>query len=213
MSFVAYKITHRESGKAYIGVTTQKNPRTRWRWHIRMGKFAIGAAIRKYGRASFDFDVYASAADATSLLALERILIAQENTLAPNGYNLCAGGLGVLTPSEETLERKRLAALGKVWTEEQKARHAIVLTGRKMPPRSEEHRAKLSASLKGRCISSFSPEMRAKISAANTGKKRHPEVGQKISAIKLGVPRSEEAKAAMRAGWAARKARLEKDAA
>lgn len=210
MPFIAYKITHRESGKAYVGITTQFL-RRRWKQHVNAQKHAIGLAIRKYGADEFSCEHIASAKCTDDLIDMERMLIAQYQTMAPLGYNLVRGGDGNFDPSEETLALRRAAILGRKHSEETRAklRKAWETRPRVLPPRSDAHRANLSASLKGCKFVPLSIEARAKISAAHIGRKRPKEVGAKISAIKLGKPRTEAAKAAMRAGWAARKARLQ----
>ena len=83
-------------------------------------------------------------------------------------------------------------------------------------PPSAEARAKMSVKAMGRKLS---PEARAKISAAKQGKPRQAETRAKIaasvSAALTGKKRgsySPEHRAALRAGWAARKERLAREA-
>ena len=59
MSSYVYTITHRESGKMYVGKSNC--PDSRWYGHQnraeRGGKLPLYNAIRKYGVAAFDFEV------------------------------------------------------------------------------------------------------------------------------------------------------------
>jgi hypothetical protein len=97
--FSAYKITSQVSHKAYIGITAV-GVDVRWREHVqesRRGKTgALHAAIRKYGSETFNVVHIASAVSREDLLLLEKLLIAQHGTRAPNGYNLTIGGDGCL---------------------------------------------------------------------------------------------------------------------
>ena len=159
-NFVAYKVTHRDSGKSYIGVTTQKRPLTRWRHHVNVGRRGLGAAIKKYGESAFSFEIIASSWDEPSLLALEMILIAQDGTLSPGGYNLNVGGRGTLRAADETKRLIGEANSRRVWSDESRAKVSASLTGWKM---SEARLAAHIVSLTGRKPSA---ETRAKLSAA-----------------------------------------------
>ncbi len=98
---IAYKATCILSGKGYVGVT-KKTADQRWRGHINSlnktnGKAQcplIVKAIRKYGADCWVIETLASAETEENLLSLEILLIKQEDTLAPNGYNLSPGGRG-----------------------------------------------------------------------------------------------------------------------
>lgn len=167
MPFIAYKITHTESGKAYIGITTRAL-KARWAAHgcPSRGPNAMGAAIIKYGRDAFSVEHIASARSLPDLLLLERALIAQYGTLAPNGYNLTSGGDGMLNPSQET--RRRMSS------------SASKRTGRII---SEATKAKIAASLKGH---GFTAGTLAKMRAAKLGSKASPETRAKLSAMRMG---------------------------
>lgn len=138
---VAYKVVNLTNGKAYIGITTQRRPQVRWAHHINCGRRGLGQAIRKYGVESFSFEIIAVARGLANLLALECLLIEQEDSVYPSGYNLNAGGRGLALACDETRSLISAANKRRVWT--------------------EESRAKLSASLK---ISMALPSVRAKMS-------------------------------------------------
>ena len=113
--------------------------------------------------------------------------IREQNTKAPNGYNLTDGGEGLVNPSEETRARmsanhadvsgKNNPIYGKPRSPETKAKIKANLPdmrGEKNPhygkPHSDESKAKMSAACKGkpspRKGKPHSPETCAKISAA-----------------------------------------------
>lgn len=111
MPFLAYKITHLESGKAYIGITTRTLAH-RWSRHVSASKVrasALAGAIIRYGADQFGIEQIASATCKDDLFDLERMLIVQHQTRAPFGYNLTAGGEGAFDPSEST--RMKISAI------------------------------------------------------------------------------------------------------
>jgi len=233
--FIAYLVTNLVNGKCYIGITTRALAK-RWAGHRHQGRGRIGAAIRKYGAASFTIEHIASARTLEDLLALERLLIVQYDTIAPKGYNLCAGGEGVFQPSEET--RLRMSAVASAQSrgpvsDETKAKIAAALRGHGFSPEAlekmraaklggkatTETKALLSSLRKGRKLPKRTPEQIERMRIAVTGKKQKPRSAEhcaKISAMKTGrprhdlkgKPRTEAAKAAIREGWTRRKAIL-----
>lgn len=193
MPFVAYKITHLESGKVYVGVTTQRRPEVRWRHHVNVGRRGLGAAIKKYGEDAFSFEVFASSWNEASLLLLETALIQQEGALSPGGYNLNIGGKGTLGASDETKRLIGEANRRRVWTEESKAKLSAHNTGIKMSASHREKRAaymtgrrpddatrkKLSEAAKIRCAR---PEWKAAIIFSNKTRHVSDETKRKIAA-------------------------------
>src|SRR5882762_4463739 len=93
-----YKLTNMANKKAYIG--TSVNPVShRISRHVYAAKsgrknMAISCAIRKYGIESFKVRVIGQSEDYEKLLRMEAAAIAKQNTLVPNGYNICTGGRG-----------------------------------------------------------------------------------------------------------------------
>jgi len=93
---IIYKIKNKINGKSYIGQTTASLSIRKQR-HV-TGKFAIGNALRKYGKDAFEDSILYEAKDSEDLNLAEIRLIKEENTLYPNGYNLMPGGQARLLP-------------------------------------------------------------------------------------------------------------------
>ena len=101
MEKAIYIITNKINGKQYIGQTV--HPNKRWWEHCRRAttkydSYPIHLAISKYGRENFDFKVLEWTEDYDRR---EDELIAKFNTIAPNGYNLIAGGHSPIMLGEE----------------------------------------------------------------------------------------------------------------
>lgn len=112
---IVYKISHKESGKSYIGVTRQ-SVRKRWYDHIYCAlvekrKSAFWAAIRKYGPDMFETHILYEAVNERELMSVESALISVHNTFTPNGYNLTTGGYNVLgrKPSRSKFTEEMIA--------------------------------------------------------------------------------------------------------
>jgi group I intron endonuclease len=96
IQFCIYSITHKDSGKMYIGKTVKK-AKDRWRVHLsptHSCKTYIGSALKKYGYGAFTFTVIDVAEDEISLNHKEVFWIKNLNTISPHGYNLTSGGEG-----------------------------------------------------------------------------------------------------------------------
>jgi group I intron endonuclease len=185
---IVYAIHHRESGKKYIGITRGLLSK-RIQEHLRQRTMLISRALRAYGLDAFDIDVIDTAICWDDLCAKEVYWIAKLNSISPNGYNLSAGGEGILDSTGD-ISRRRISTRkrnGNPWiSEEQKARIAISKLGTKASP---EHRASLTASLMGnqrRKGTHHSEATRERISIA-------------VSAAKIGHRRSLETMAKIRA--------------
>jgi len=85
-----YAITHRESGKQYIGQTRQLLTQ-RLKQHYGNKTSYIGKAIQKHGRDAFDATILHKC-NQDNADELETDCIAEMKTLAPDGYNLDLGG-------------------------------------------------------------------------------------------------------------------------
>ncbi len=108
-----YLITHRDSGKAYVGQS--RNIEKRWNDH-RLGSSCpkLNAALGKHGVGAFRFEVI-EVCCTEMLNEREAHHIRERGTMDPHGYNLTAGGEGIV-PSEET--RGVLSAARKsVWAD------------------------------------------------------------------------------------------------
>jgi hypothetical protein len=82
-----YRITNKINNKIYIGQSI----------HSRNGYFGSGpiikSAIKKYGKNNFKKDIIWSGTTTREILnEMEIYYIELENTLSPNGYNICKGG-------------------------------------------------------------------------------------------------------------------------
>lgn len=142
-----YKITHKETGRVYIGQS--KNLRSRWYAHksrTPQKHSVIKKALLKYGVDSFSFDVLVYAKDRDYLNTLEEAAIKVYDCLTPNGFNLRKGG-DVASFSDES--RKRMSESRKKFMEKDgnadKYREAVC----KVRPDSEAYarQAKVISSL------------------------------------------------------------------
>ncbi|WP_187272344.1 NUMOD1 domain-containing DNA-binding protein [Zeimonas arvi] len=93
--FKAYLITNTATGQQYIGVT-ERSLKSRWRQHLQSAKsgdygYLLHDEIRRYGPDTFDFQFIACAATRSDLGELEKLLVAQYQTVE-NGYNQTRGG-------------------------------------------------------------------------------------------------------------------------
>ena len=129
-----YKITHKETGKCYIGqaVDVQK----RWKAHCRKssGCKKLKNAIQKYGVDSFEFKVLFEVTEHEADRS-ETLLIAFYNSIE-YGYNICPEGGSVMK--------------GRKHSEEAKQKISEAIKGRK---HSEEAKQKISEATKGSNIS------------------------------------------------------------
>ena len=102
-----YLITNLINGKRYIGQTS-KSLEQRWYLHQhRPNCKALHSAIKKYGADNFSIEILDSAPTRELLGELEVEYIHRYCTISPNGYNLTAGGEGVINLPEEIRLRRR----------------------------------------------------------------------------------------------------------
>ena len=108
-----YKITCIPSGKAYIGKTIYDAEKTRINKHLNgHGNRILKRAVKKYGKDAFAIEILHDCIIPELLDMLEIEAIAKHNTLAPNGYNLTAGGEGHAL-SDETRQKRSEMSKGK----------------------------------------------------------------------------------------------------
>jgi group I intron endonuclease len=204
-----YKLTHKESGKIYIGQS--KHLKIRLNEHRRCEKSddkkgsqsVVRRAIKKYGFDNFEYDIILYCEEGEYMDLMETRLINFFNCLVPNGYNVRDGGNKVFI-SEEGRKRISKANSGRIVTEEQ--RKKLSESGKKAylnNPRSEEWRKKLSEALKGK---KKSEEHKQKLSEYRKefiknnpdscknflGKKHSEETKQKMKLAHLGKKLSQE---------------------
>lgn len=151
-----YLVTNVLTGKQYVGQTQRLDINKRWNQH-KKGKYGLGRYIRaaycKYGIENFQFMIICVCFD-DDCDRYEDEYINKYKTLAPNGYNLRAGGGNSGKHHPDTI---------KLMSERQK--------GRKGTPHSPETIKKLREAQKG----SKNP---------NFGKKLSEEQKQKMSATR-----------------------------
>lgn len=128
--FKAYKIIHIDSGKGYVGITCRPLV-SRWGGHLasmrKKGprpKTAITQALIKHGVDAFSFEWVASALSRDALCDLERLLIAQEGTKGPHGYNMTSGGDSGFELNQEVKEKIADALRGRISCPDVNARRA-----------------------------------------------------------------------------------------
>lgn len=192
-----YCITHKETGKMYIGQS--KNVRRRFARHKRDSRLNpdcngyMSRAIAKHGPDAFEFKVLVIAPFGDYLNELEKAAIKAFNTLAPNGYNLLAGGVGGSTWSEEAKQRRRGRPAwnrGVPQNEETKRKQSASMMGKPSPqkgkPKTAEEKAKQSAAMKGRPAWNkgvpMSEEQKAKLRGLDKSYTKTPEYRAKMSA-------------------------------
>ena len=100
---------------------------------------------------------------------MERKAIEAYNTLKPNGYNICTGGIGAIGIFGENN-----GMFGRKHSEETRNKIRARLLGKKLP---EETKVKMRESAKHRVISE---ENQLKIHTSMLGKKHSPETVEKI---------------------------------
>jgi group I intron endonuclease len=111
---VIYVLTHRASGKQYVGLTVTTLEK-RWSDHISAaqsnstaGQTPIRAAILVYGAEAFDIKIVDHGALGEDLQEKEQAWIDKLGTLHPNGYNVMKGGqVGGRHPRETKVDGKR----------------------------------------------------------------------------------------------------------
>jgi group I intron endonuclease len=104
-----YKFTHIETGKCYIGQTTQ-DPNRRRLEHIAESRnsnrnYQFHNALRKHGIDSFKFEVIATASTLEELNQLEEKYVSEFDSIK-NGYNIRQPG-GNKLHNPESIERMR----------------------------------------------------------------------------------------------------------
>ena len=190
-----YKITNTINGKSYIGQTRRDAVNGRIRQHLNghpRGNQLVKQAIEKYGKNAFTYEILHDGIIPEFLDTFEVEAIAKFNTIAPQGYNLTAGGEGG-SRSEETkrkISRSKKGEnhpmfgkpptkgfLGKRHTPETCRKISEATTGEK------NHRYGKLAPNRGK---PHSAKTRRKISEARKGKKHSEEAKRKMSGSKKG---------------------------
>lgn len=170
-----YSITNEINGKSYIGKTNDLV--RRWKEHCYgSGRTAIlNKAFKKYGLEHFVFDIVAqipfdNIEELNDVLAQLEIYYIELYDTFHHGYNATVGGEGIsgYKQSPETTEKIRKANIGKIVSNETKARISV---NRKGIGHSAETKQKITKALLSRDHSIYE-----KSSAKLKGKKRNHEM-------------------------------------
>lgn len=158
------------NGKCYVGKTIRALEVRRYahEWEAAHGSYLhFHLALRKHGFDAFAWTELYVSADEEMLYAQEIVHIKQLGTIAPAGYNITAGGRGVVGHKPTKKQRRAVSRRhkGVPLSAEHRQKIARALKGKQ---RSASHCAAISAAKKGRTSFKHTPESRAKISAANS---------------------------------------------
>lgn len=186
---IVYAITHCVTGKRYIGMTEGRLSR-RWTEHKHAAKGGVRtvlySAIRKYGPKAFVVEELAAVLpglDRKALGEVERIVIAQEGTIIPKGYNMTPGGDGLPSGSANPNTGRKhsaqdVANMKASWTPERRAKMADLRRSRNVVMnQSPEHKAKLKAAW------ARAPERRAQSAEIITAVNKRPERKAAMAAV------------------------------
>jgi len=137
---IVYCIKNKVNSKEYIGLTTREL-QSRWNQHLYEShkedswewNTALGNAIKKYGKDSFDVFVLENCATIEELKDREIKLIAERKTFVRNGgYNMTKGGDGRLghPHSKETKDKISFSQKGKIISDELKLKFSLAKQGK-----------------------------------------------------------------------------------
>lgn len=141
---IVYCITHRMTGRRYVGITKLSLHRRVYRY-FRFSDTYLGRALRKYGLKAFEFRVIDRASDMGQAKIKESNWISQLNSLYPNGFNLTTGGDGTAGFRHTVATKHKISqsllghhgwTLGRKHTAETRAKLSMLLTGKR---KSAEH--------------------------------------------------------------------------
>lgn len=137
--FYVYMITNSVNGKIYIGKSA--NPQRRWRRHlsnittpsVSRKNILLYHAMKKHGKDNFTLEIIDQSESEMTCLQYERQWISfyQCNVSRYGkgaGYNMTDGGEGVggFRPTAESIEKNRLANIGRKDSDETKRRKSLV---------------------------------------------------------------------------------------
>ena len=182
MAYTVYKHTS-PSGKVYIGITSSSVNR---RWQngkgYRQNKHFY-SAILKYGWDNFDHEIVCTNLSSNEAFEMEKLLIRFYNSTDRRfGYNQSTGGESGacgIHPSQETIEKLRIASTGRKRGVEELKKFSEKMRGH---PVSKETREKISNSLKGK-PHKHSQETLRKIAIANGKPVVCVETGEKFYSV------------------------------
>lgn len=190
-----YLLTHRESGRQYVGQSINIDARLAQHAGGKSGSGIVGAAIAKHGWSAFDARVL-ECCSRDDLDAAEKRWIDALGSMSPAGFNLTNGGQKYKRVTDD-VRAKISEATRRGLTPEVVAQRAAKLRGK---PKSPEHRAKLAANL-ARAREAMaamerapiSEETREKLAASKRGKRMSEETKKKVSDAKKAQHAAERA--------------------
>lgn len=191
---IIYVVTNTVNGKQYVGQTT-KSLKKRWSGHTSGSSGhcrALWSAICKYGKESFVIAPVDVGSDKFSLDQAEMRWVEKLNTLAPNGYNLTAGGGSVGKHSLETIEKRRQSLMGHPTSQETRERIRASQKGRSLSP---AHREALWVPKKNRTQEGIESRKEA---IRNAYARMTQETKSQFGQHRVGTKHSEETLAKMR---------------
>jgi group I intron endonuclease len=191
---VVYLLTNIDTGRSYVGQTTQAVPFDRIFTHRKSALSGnssniLHRAIRKYGWSAFRIEIIANCDNRKALDAAEAYFIELYQTMSPNGYNMKHGGAKGRFSEQFKRKLRRVHSAPKV---SQKHRETItacwadpahmaklkvtwkVKNALSAPARAEKKRVKREAWI------ATKPERLAKKNAAIKAAHSRPEVKEKV---------------------------------
>ena len=128
-----YLVTNIINGKQYVGQSTVNRNK------VGHGK-AITEAYKKYGKENFIYEKICSEINNRNTLNyIEKFWIKVFNTIAPNGYNIEAGGSDKGIVAESTKQKLRELNVGKVISKEIRDKISNSLKGKNNPFYGKKH--------------------------------------------------------------------------
>lgn len=135
-----YKITNKINNKIYIGQTS-KDINKRFYEHCMPSSksTAICKAIQKYGKQNFMIEEIGGANSQAELNYLEWLMIINNNSLVPNGYNLVEGGWCTGKMSTQVKNKISKANKGRKHTKKSKINMSLGSLGQKSGMLNKNH--------------------------------------------------------------------------
>jgi group I intron endonuclease len=165
-----YVVTHRATGRHYVGKTSVR-PERRWKHHI---NDALGGrhhcrlfhrALVKYGPDAFDWQVVESFDSEADALYFESWWIEfLRSTVREYGFNIFRDGVGgtLHEVSDETRAKLRAANLGKKYSEETRRKLSDMRRGKPHGPHTEATKKLISDKARARVAAGWEPANKGK---------------------------------------------------
>ena len=212
-SHVIYKATHLETGKSYVGLTSQVvNERLKehhYQAFARDSQLPFHRALRSHGKDSFKIETIDVAYSLEEASLKEREWIEKSGSLAPNGYNCSGGGIGTGGLKWTEKQRQKASENSYERTENHRENQRQVLAKnfekinqtRKTEAYREKQRQRNLGEKNPRFGKVHSLEWKEKLSARNSGNnnpffgKRHTEETKKkikVAHLQRGLQKQEQ---------------------